>query len=106
MCGRLYQPTKAYLFTQGSNSVNNQPTPPQPNLDDDNKHRAQGRRRTFIGYGLTGVLVLWLLVQFFLAPRLRQTNEIPYSEFKQKLAAGQIVTALIGDSSLTGTMKN
>lgn len=48
----------------------------------------------------------WLFQRYFLAPGAQQTSEITYSTFKQTLAAGQIVTVVIGDSSLTGTMKN
>jgi cell division protease FtsH len=66
----------------------------------------QRHLRTYIGYALTGLLVFWLVQQFILAPRLPQTSEIDYSEFKQMLAGGQIVTVVIGDSSLTGTMQN
>jgi cell division protease FtsH len=81
-------------------------TPSEPNQDD--KPRAPWQRwlRTYIGYALTGLLALWLFQQFFLAPRTLQTSEIGYSEFKQRLTAGQIVTAEIGASSLSGTMQN
>jgi cell division protease FtsH len=79
-------------------------TPSEPGEDKQPRAPWQRRLRTYIGYALTGLLVFWLYEQFFLTPRLLQTSEIAYSDFKQKLAAGQIVTAEIGESSLTGTM--
>ncbi|HMN26995.1 MAG TPA: ATP-dependent metallopeptidase FtsH/Yme1/Tma family protein, partial [Caldilineaceae bacterium] len=39
-------------------------------------------------------------------PLLNTTTELPYNEFKQKVAAGQIVSATVGDSSIIGVMKN
>jgi cell division protease FtsH len=36
----------------------------------------------------------------------KEVIEIQYSEFKQKLAAGQIVNATISDSAIVGEMKN
>lgn len=59
----------------------------------------------YISYALAGLLVFWLVQQFFITPRL-QTSELAYSEFKQKLAAGQIITVEIGGSRLSGTMQN
>ncbi len=52
------------------------------------------------------LLMMWLFQQFFVAPRAQQASEITYSTFKQKLAEGQIVDVVIGDSSLTGAMQN
>ena len=86
--------------------MNNQSPPPQPDPDDDKNRRKQvkERIRTYAGYAFTALLVMWFFQVVVLAPRARQTREVTYSTFKQKLAAGQIVTAVIGDSSLTGTM--
>jgi len=88
--------------------MNNKPTLPQPDPNEDKKRREQRQKqiRAYVGYALTGLLILWFFQQFFLAPRAQQTSEITYSTFKQNLAAGQIITVVIGDSSLTGTMKN
>lgn len=81
-------------------------SPPESSNDKSRSTQWSRQIRTSISYAVTGLLFLWLLQRFFLAPLLGQTSEIDYSEFKQKLAAGQIVTAVIGDSSLIGTMKN
>ena len=62
--------------------------------------------RTYMGYIAAALIALWFFQQFFLAPRAQQASEITYSTFKQNLTAGQIITVVIGDSSLTGTMKN
>jgi hypothetical protein len=75
-------------------TVNMKPTisPSEPNQDKKPRERWQLRLGTYISYAITGLLILWLFQQFFLAPRMRQTSEISYSDFKQKLAGGQIVT--------------
>lgn len=83
----------------------------QPSLKDSAKQK-QGREqpqqqwRSGIGYLVAGLALLWLLQQFILAPLLNNAIEIPYSEFKQKLAAGQLVRVVIGESSIVGEMKN
>lgn len=84
------------------------PTLPQPDPNEDKKQREQrqSRVRTYIGYAIAALIGVWLFQQFVLAPRMQQTSELTYSTFKQKVAAGQIVTVVIGASSLTGTMKN
>jgi len=88
--------------------MNNEPTVLQPDPNEDKKRREQRQRqmRTYIGYIAGALIALWFFQQFFLAPRAQQASEITYSAFKQSLAAGQIITVEIGDSSLTGTMKN
>lgn len=83
-------------------------TPPQPNPPDEKKRREeqQRQRRAYIGYAIGALIAFWLFQRFVLGPSLQQTGEITYSTFKQSLAAGQIVTVVIGDSQLTGTMLN
>jgi cell division protease FtsH len=48
---------------------------------------------------------LWLFQLLVLTPMTRNA-EIPYSEFKQKLADAQIVDATVGDRGIVGEMKN
>ena len=79
---------------------------PDPNDDKKRREQRQKQLRTYVGYALTALLILWLFQQFFLAPGAQQTSQLTYSTFKQKLTAGQILTVVIGDSSLTGTLKN
>lgn len=86
--------------------MDDMPTLPQPDPTEEKKRRKQRQRRLYIGYGLAALLALWLVQRFVLAPGGQATRELTYSSFKQTLAAGQIVTVVIGDSSLTGTMKN
>ena len=83
-----------------------QPLSTRDNPDDRQRKEQRLSWRFTIGY-LIGLLVLfWLFQQFILAPLLSNAIEIPYSEFKQKLAAGQIVNATIGESAIVGEMKN
>jgi cell division protease FtsH len=41
-----------------------------------------------------------------LTPLVVQATELPYSEFKQKITAGQIIKATIRDTDIVGEMKN
>jgi cell division protease FtsH len=59
-----------------------------------------------IGYVIVALLLVWLFQDFILAPLVTQATDIPYSEFKQKLAAGQIVNAEIDETEIIGEMKN
>ena len=88
--------------------MNNESIAPQPDPNEDKKRLEQRQRqmRTYMGYIAAALIAIWFFQQFFLAPRAQQASEITYSTFKQSLAAGQIITVVIGDSSLTGTMKN
>ena len=81
-------------------------TPPQPNPAEEKKRRErqQRQRRAYIGYAIGALIALWLFQRFFLDPRAQESSEITYSAFKQKLAAGEILTVVIGQSSLTGTL--
>ena len=79
----------------------------KPDKDDEEKRRQEQMQRS-MRYGITylimGFLVLWLFQQFILGPLTIQAIEIPYSEFKQKLAAGDIKTALISETDIRGEM--
>jgi cell division protease FtsH len=58
------------------------------------------------GFAYLGVVLLgvWLL-QTIIGPYLPRTAELPYSEFKTKLAAGEIVDVTLG-TQIDGVMKN
>src|SRR5271157_4310577 len=82
-------------------------SPKKPNRDDEKKRQEQSKRqlRFAITYFIASLIILWLFQAFVLTPLTRNT-EIPYSEFKQKLAAAQIVNVTIGERSIAGEMKN
>jgi cell division protease FtsH len=89
------------------------PVKPNPNQKPDPKHddeeRGKRTRRQFnfgIGYLITSLIGLWLFQQFVLQPLAVQVTEIPYSDFKAKLAAGQVMDLTIGDTRLVGDLKN
>ncbi len=85
--------------------MSNKSTPsPYPNDEKNRRSLPQRPMPPYIGYILTGFLIFWLVQRFFFSSLFGQTSEITYSEFKQKLMEGEIVTAVIGYSSLTGTM--
>ena len=59
---------------------------------------------TWIAYLGAAALGMWLL-QVAIGPLLPRPAEIPYSEFKTKLAAGQVIDVTLG-SPIEGVMKN
>ena len=82
--------------------------PPKNNPKDEQDRQAQLQRqmRNGIGYVLAGLIALWLFQQFILTPLAIRATEIPYSEFRQKITAGQLVKVTIGNTYITGEMKN
>jgi cell division protease FtsH len=84
----------------------NEKSPRNDDRDDKKKREEQSRRQVHfaVTYLITSLVVLWLFQLFVLSP-IRGT-EIPYSEFKTKLAAAQIVKITIGERGIVGEMKN
>jgi cell division protease FtsH len=77
------------------------------NREDEKKRQEKNRRRFHFGisYLIASLILMWLFPLIFMTPLSRNT-EIPYSEFKKKLAAAQIVDATIGQRGIIGEMKN
>jgi cell division protease FtsH len=82
-------------------------SPGKHDRDDEKKRQEQNRRQLnfSIGYVITSLIILWLFQEFILAP-LSRGPEIPYNEFKKKLAGGQIVDVAVGERGIVGEMKN
>ncbi len=75
---------------------------------EDEKKRQEHNRRKFsfgISYLISSLILLWLFQLLILTPMARNA-EIPYSEFKKKLAAGQIVEATVGEKVIIGETKS
>ena len=76
---------------------------PDQDKQDDRMRRMQSR------FGLTsliiGLLGIWLFQQFILSPLMTNRTEIPYSEFKAKIKAGEIVNVTLSSDQIVGTMK-
>ncbi len=80
----------------------------KPDQDEERERQEQMARQARYGvtYILVGLVVLWLFQQFVLGPLTVRAVEIPYSEFRDKLAAGQILSVEIGPTSVAGEMQN
>jgi cell division protease FtsH len=76
-----------------------------PDEDKKRREQLQPRLRFSVWYILVALITMWLF-QEFVAPLATRSAEIPYSEFKSKLAAGQVVEVVIGREHLQGTLKN
>jgi len=82
----------------------------EPDKSEKSKNdRRQDRKKDI----LIGIIILFLTVLGFIYfqrnPLPALTNQpiaLPYSDFKDKLKAGQIIEATIGTARITGTMKN
>jgi cell division protease FtsH len=84
----------------------NEPKPAPEKHNDEKKREEQRRRLHFsFSYLLTSLLMLWLFQVLFFANVARQ-SEIPYSQFKAKLASNQIVNVTIGERAIVGVMAN
>jgi cell division protease FtsH len=86
------------------------PEKPLPDGNDkDDEQRKQEMRRRQLQFGLSylvsSLIGLWLFQQFILQPLMIRELEIPYSEFKTKLADGQIRDVTLGSERIVGTMK-
>jgi len=82
-------------------------SPGKHKRDDEKKRQEQSQRqlRFGISYLITSLVLLWLFQLFVVTPMTRKA-EIPYSEFKKKLADAQIVKVTIGERGIVGEMKN
>jgi cell division protease FtsH len=82
-------------------------SPKKHDREDEKKRQEQSRRqfRFGISYLITSLILLWLFQVFVLSPLARNT-EIPYSEFKKKLADTQIASVTISERGIVGEMKN
>lgn len=78
----------------------------QQDEEKERQERMQRQMRSAISYVLAGLVILWLFQEFILGPLALRATAISYSEFRQKLAAGQLVNVTIGDTMITGEMKN
>jgi cell division protease FtsH len=59
-----------------------------------------------VAYIVVALIALYLFQHFLLGPLGTPSTQLQYSEFKSKVAAKQIQTAVIGGARITGTMTN
>jgi cell division protease FtsH len=77
------------------------------NKDDKQKQEQLEKQvRSWISFWVVSLIGMWLFQQFILTPLLIQETQIPYSEFKAKIATGEIVEVTLGQERIVGTMKN
>ena len=76
------------------------------NEQEEREQQRQRLTRYAISYLLFSLVALWLFQDVFMGSVSSPVTEITYSEFKKKVATGQIVNALVGQNDVTGEMKN
>ena len=84
------------------------PSQPKPDPEEKKKRKEHLRSqvRFIVSYVLTALLVLWVFQELVLTSLKPPAIEIKYSEFRGKLASGQIVSAKLGQTEILGQMKN
>jgi cell division protease FtsH len=84
------------------------PGTPGNNSSDDKQKRDQLAKQiqATVTYLVVSLIGVWLFQQFILAPVLIRELAIPYSEFKSKLAAGEIVSVTLRQDRIVGSMRN
>lgn len=79
------------------------------NKNDDEKQKQEQRERqarVWFSSLLVNLILLWMFQQFILRPLVIRETQIPYSEFKAKIASGEITDVTLGSERIVGTMKN
>jgi cell division protease FtsH len=74
--------------------------------DKNKQEQLEKQARTWISYLLVNLVMLWLFQQFILQPLLIRETQIPYSEFKARIASGDVVEVTLGQERIVGTIKN
>ncbi|MGI5939269.1 MAG: ATP-dependent zinc metalloprotease FtsH [Thermoleophilia bacterium] len=74
--------------------------------EDERRRRMRHQMWSIITYIVVALVALYLFQQFVVNPMGNPSTELEYSAFKAKVAEGQILNAVIGDTKITGTMKN
>jgi cell division protease FtsH len=79
-------------------------TNPRPGGPGDDQPPGKREISSWLGYLGTALITVWFL-QMLATPLIQRTAEIPYSEFKSKIASGQITDVTLG-TPIEGVMKN
>ena len=66
----------------------------------------QKQMQSWVSFLVVSLIGMWLFQQFILTPLLIHETQIPYSEFKSKIATGEIVDVTLGQERIVGTMTN
>ena len=75
--------------------------------EDKNKQEQREKQaRTWISYLLVNLILLWVFQEFIMKPLVIHETQIPYSEFKARIASGDIVEVTLGQERIVGTLKN
>jgi cell division protease FtsH len=74
----------------------------------EDEQRSHNRRRIWyaVGYLVFALILIYVFQQYIVSPIVSPSTQLEYSAFKQKVAESQIVTAVISQSQITGTMKS
>jgi cell division protease FtsH len=97
------------LGQPGSGPRGSRPGQSSPSGPQHDEERRRHTRRQFwysVGYIVVALVLIYLFQQFVVGPMTAPSTELDYGAFKTKVAEGQVLTAVIGQNQITGTMKN
>ncbi len=93
-------------LTQGKAGGGRPGTPQQGPSNEDERRRQMNRRLWhLVSYVVIGLVALYLFQQYLIGPISTPSTQLEYSDFKAKIAAGQVLTAVIGQNTITGTLR-
>ena len=78
----------------------------QPSNEKQKQVLRQRKLRFTLSYLFVALIAVWLFQQFVVAPLTTRQLELPYSEFKAKIKADQIVDVTLGQGRIVGNLKN
>jgi cell division protease FtsH len=81
-------------------------SPGVPSPDDEQRRHARRRVWYAVGYVVVALILLYVFQQFIVGSIVAPSTQLEYSDFKNRVAQHQVVTAVVGTSQITGTMKS
>jgi len=86
-----------------------QHAPASPKDGPKDRRGQEQRQRQFrfnVGSLLAALVVMWAFQEFVLAPLAGRATEITYSDFKHKVAGGEVIQVVIGHDRIEGGLKS
>jgi cell division protease FtsH len=101
-------PTRRNPPQRNTGGGTGRPGAPQQGPSNDDERRRQMNRRLWhvVSYVVIGLVALYLFQQYLIGPMTAPSTQLEYSDFKAKIVAGQVLTAVIGKTAITGTLKS
>ncbi len=106
--GNKDTPSRRVPPQRGAGMGAGRPGTPPPGPPGEDERRRQMNRRLWhvVSYVVIALVALYLFQQYLIGPMSTPSTQLEYSDFKAKVIAGQVQTAVIGKTTITGTLKS